>query len=493
MHLPSELPGSNDLQHSPETGSPPTQRDNKSKSRAFWFRFEVGRSESPAEVEARRVPAEATARPTYSDGIRNWLRRIVRRGIGDKPHQAHFGTSHSFHSTHPVSNSAGLAVTRPALVSFWEELAPAERDAFLSIADSVKFTIGDRLMQEGEPADYVIVILEGHTKVCIDENGWERVLAERGPGQLVGERGGLQVRVRSASVIAVEPVRGLIATTEDFSAFVSDHPRVIDIVENQLYDRLTEDPAVNRDQHGSGAVSAIGEIRVPATAWPVGPLTAKQAQVRPLSGQNCTILLTDVVGFGSSARNDEDRLIIREALFGMTHMMLRGITDVRSEDRGDGVLTVIPPGVPTANVIERLVKELLPALARHNSIPRDSTRFQLRAAINVGPVTTDTMGVSGEAIIIAARLVEAPVFKEAIAKATADLGVIASPFVYETVIKHNRSLADYSPVQVNVKGFTNPAWIRLFSMPLVSSYFPQPLGSDSINAMSDLRGSQPSL
>jgi hypothetical protein len=54
-----------------------------------------------------------------------------------------------------------------------------------------------------------------------------------------------------------------------------------------------------------------------------------------------------VVAFGSVARNDKDRRVIREALFGMTNMMLRGITDVRSEDRGDGLLTVVPPGVPT--------------------------------------------------------------------------------------------------------------------------------------------------
>ena len=51
--------------------------------------------------------------------------------------------------------------------------------------------------------------------------------------------------------------------------------------------------------------------------------------------------------------------------------------------------------------------------------------------MNVGPVVSD-MGVSGEAIIVAARLVEAPQFKEAIAGSKASLGVIASPFVYET-------------------------------------------------------------
>ena len=35
-----------------------------------------------------------------------------------------------------------------------------------------------------------MVIIEGRAEVCVDENGWERTLAERGPGELVGERGG---------------------------------------------------------------------------------------------------------------------------------------------------------------------------------------------------------------------------------------------------------------------------------------------------------------
>jgi CRP-like cAMP-binding protein len=75
------------------------------------------------------------------------------------------------------------------------------------------------------------------------ENGIEGVLAERGPGQLVGERGALQVSVRSASVIALETVQALVVRTADFAAFISAHPAVLDAVERQLYDRLTELPA----------------------------------------------------------------------------------------------------------------------------------------------------------------------------------------------------------------------------------------------------------
>jgi len=85
-------------------------------------------------------------------------------------------------------------------------------------------------MQEGNHADYVMVILGGHAKICVHENGRERVLAVRGLGQLVGERGALQMSVRSATVVALEMVWALVVETKDFAAFITAHPRVLAVV-----------------------------------------------------------------------------------------------------------------------------------------------------------------------------------------------------------------------------------------------------------------------
>jgi hypothetical protein len=186
-----------------------------------------------------------------------------------------------------------------------------------------------------------------------------------------------------------------------------------------------------------------------------------------LNGENCTVILSDVVGFGASGRNDVDRLIIREALFNMTHAALQGIPSGWSwDDRGDGLLMVIPPSVPTANIVAQLVNELPSALERHNSTHQASTRIQLRVAVCVGPVVSDTMGVSGDAIIASARLVDAPVFKAAIARSTASLGVITSSFVYQAAIEPGPDPAGYSKVQVEVKETSMPAWVKLFGAPI---------------------------
>jgi hypothetical protein len=210
-----------------------------------------------------------------------------------------------------------------------------------AVASSRTFAPGTALIWEDDPADHVIVILSGRTKICVEQDGMERVLAELGPGQLAGERGTLHISVRSASVIAPAPV----------------------------------------------------------------PVPRSPARQHPqlLNGENCTVLLSDVAGFGSRARTDDDRRMIREALFGMTHAALRGLPDVWSwDDRGDGLLTVIPPSVPTARIVQHLHRELPAVLDEYNRACHEAARIQLRMAVNVGPVASDVMGVTGEAIIVTA-------------------------------------------------------------------------------------------
>ena len=103
---------------------------------------------------------------------------------------------------------------RPA-DSFWDVLDPTEREALRAVASLRTFAAGARLMEEGGRADHVLVILGGQAKICVDENGTERVLAIRGLGQLVGERAALEISVRSATVIALDMIWALVVQTKD--------------------------------------------------------------------------------------------------------------------------------------------------------------------------------------------------------------------------------------------------------------------------------------
>jgi hypothetical protein len=267
-------------------------------------------------------------------------------------------------------------------------------------------------------------------------------------------------------VIALETVRALVVRTRDFAAFITGHSRVLDIVERQVYRRLTEDPA----RYAPDTFRNI-RARQTTTAGRPGPSfsAGRPAQhPRLLNGENCAVIVSDVVGFGADRRNDEDRRIIREALFSMTHTILQSLPDTWSwDDRGDGLLTVVSPRVPTAEVVAHLHKELPAALEEHNRVYPASARIQLRVAIDVGPVASDTMGVSGEAIIRAARLIEAPLFKNAMGESGTCLGIIASSFIYESVIRHGPYVEGYSETRADVKESSTVAWMKLFDTPLL--------------------------
>jgi CRP-like cAMP-binding protein len=353
------------------------------------------------------------------------------------------------------------------VISFWDALDPIGREALRSIAYWRTFPAGAVLIREGDRTDHVMVILGGRTKICVHENGEERILAERGRGQLVGERAALEVSVRSATVIALEMVWALVVETADFAAFISSNPGVLSIVQDQLYGRLIEGRISRRR---TGEKSASREAGPFGSSRPGGQripdLAAEHARqnLAPLEGQNCTVFLTDVVEFGASARNDHDRLLIRKALYGMRVLANQSFPNPHLEDRGDGLLAVIPPEISTARVLEWLLTVLPTELGRTDISHRPSAQFKLRLAINVGPVVSDEGGVSGEAIIIAARLVEAPKFKDAIAGSSASLGVIASPFVYETVIRHSPDqsyVESYTQVPVEVKESSTVGWMKL--------------------------------
>jgi CRP-like cAMP-binding protein len=96
------------------------------------------------------------------------------------------------------------------------------------------------LMREGERAETVMVILDGHVKVRVDDQGRERVIADRRPGDVIGESGAEPGGVRNATVVATEPVLALVLTTENYRAFVSEHPDLPLIVKQQTWDRTTD-------------------------------------------------------------------------------------------------------------------------------------------------------------------------------------------------------------------------------------------------------------
>ncbi|WP_176611753.1 Crp/Fnr family transcriptional regulator [Actinomadura sp. WMMB 499] len=331
----------------------------------------------------------------------------------------------------PVEPAAG----RYPETTFWGALSQDERRALLASARGHVYRKEDVLCEEGGLASEVIVIVDGWTRVWVRDGIDERIVAFRGPGELVGERAALLVRDRSATVTAEGDVAALRVPDGAFGAFLAAHPRVRAVLERQVYRRQTED-------------------RGPAPPdWSDG---------------NCSVLVTDITGFGSPRRTDADRRVVAAAMYEWLDAAFAasGIDFSRlyQEDRGDGALVVVPPTTPTERVVDPMLAHLAASLRRHNRRAADATRLQLRAALHVGPVRRGDRGVSGMALITAARLVDAPAVKRRVAETGADLAFVASDFVYDSVIRSGPGLVDphrYSRVRVRVKEASLSAWLTL--------------------------------
>jgi CheY-like chemotaxis protein len=201
----------------------------------------------------------------------------------------------------------------------------------------------------------------------------------------------------------------------------------------------------------------LDDLRMRVDRWLPGSWT----------GQNCSVLLTDVSAFGAPYRTDADRHAIRRALYRILKQSLTsaGISwnNCHHEDRGDGVLVVIPPAVSTRQLVHPFFARLDDSLSRHNDQADGGARFQLRAALDVGPVEADDEGVNGATLIDVARLVESRIFKQRFrAETGADLGIIISDFVYDRFIRHlPRQLAPntYQRIEDGVKEREFTAWI----------------------------------
>ena len=110
-------------------------------------------------------------------------------------------------------------------VPFLARLERADRTALLSLGRALRFGTRSALIHQQEPSSHVLLITEGWTKVTASAaNGYEALLALRGPGDIVGESSALTGRARSATVTALEPVKAVAVEHDLFREYLSRSP-----------------------------------------------------------------------------------------------------------------------------------------------------------------------------------------------------------------------------------------------------------------------------
>jgi len=179
-----------------------------------------------------------------------------------------------------------------------------------------------------------------------------------------------------------------------------------------------------------------------------------------------TIVVVDVEGFGDRRRTNRHQLAVREGLYRAMREAFDGAgipwADCGHEDRGDGVLVLVPAEVPKGLFVELLPSALVAALRRHNDTHLGQERIRLRMALHAGEVYYDEHGVTAASINLAFRLLDAGELKAALAGSPGLLAVITSPWFFEEVVRHSAAdSAAYRRVRVDVKESRTTGWICL--------------------------------
>src|SRR3954454_16294154 len=109
---------------------------------------------------------------------------------------------------------------------FLSELAADERADLEALGSIRRYRRGDVLFHQGDDAGAVLVLLEGHVKAAMLNDGREVILAFPGPGGLLGELSAVDGQPRSATVRAVDDITALVISGSAFRAFLDHRPRV---------------------------------------------------------------------------------------------------------------------------------------------------------------------------------------------------------------------------------------------------------------------------
>ena len=137
-------------------------------------------------------------------------------------------------------------------------LGDDERRALEERARRADLGAGERLLQQGEPGDSVVLIVQGRAKVSyVTREGRELVLRFCGPGELVGELAVLDQRPRLSSVTALEPMQVLVVPARDFVALLGSMPGIT-LELSRMLSRRFRDADLKRVEFG--ASDTVGRV-----------------------------------------------------------------------------------------------------------------------------------------------------------------------------------------------------------------------------------------
>ena len=139
-------------------------------------------------------------------------------------------------SRSPTSMSPMERILELRKIPLFAGLSPAELQRLADIAEERSYVGGDVIAAEGELGDELHIVLTGSVHVVRGEGG--RVIARRGPGDVVGEMSIITRAPRVASLVADDVTRTLRIGNREFESIIRERPDVGLAVMRVLAERL---------------------------------------------------------------------------------------------------------------------------------------------------------------------------------------------------------------------------------------------------------------
>ncbi|BAU84327.1 hypothetical protein SLA_3418 [Streptomyces laurentii] len=192
----------------------------------------------------------------------------------------------------------------------------------------------------------------------------------------------------------------------------------------------------------------------------------------PGEAMHCWIVVLDIENF--SSRPDPIQRSLRTGMYEVLRAALvrAGLPadDIVTEDRGDGVLMIVPATVSPIVLAGPFVRALDDELQQKAVVYSPAHAMRFRVALHQGLTARDGEGWSGDAVNTACRLVDAGPLREVLAAATSSRMVfVVSDGIYQAVVRHGHLSLDpaaYLPMPFRTKhGELVESWVTVPGYP----------------------------
>ena len=132
----------------------------------------------------------------------------------------------------------------------------------LSVMQLREYAAGDHLIEQGDPAEFLLLILSGMAWARVRDTPKDRPpVGKFSAGDIVGEMSLITDEPRTADVVAETPVRALQLSASDFHVLTERHPDLRVVLTDVMADRLGHakfDGLGGKDIHGYQVVQCVG-------------------------------------------------------------------------------------------------------------------------------------------------------------------------------------------------------------------------------------------